>query len=358
MAELDLSQDGARLTAALVDIASVSGDEREIADAVEAALRPIAHLDVVRIGDSVVARTRLGRAERVVVAGHLDTVPIADNYPSRLENGVLHGIGTADMKGGVAVGLRLAATVPAPVRDVTYVFYECEEVEAERNGLKRITDERPELLAADFAVLMEPTSATVEGGCQGTMRVDVATTGVRAHAARGWMGANAIHAAAPVLARLVAYEPREPDVEGLRYRESVNAIGIAGGVAGNVIPDRCVVTVNHRFAPDHDEAAAFRFLEDFFAGFELTLMDSAPGARPGLDLPAAASFVAAIGGQPGPKFGWTDVARFAQLGIAAVNYGPGNPNVAHARHEHVAVAEIGECETKMRAWLTAAPRPE
>ena len=356
MAHLDLSQDAARLTAALVDIESVSGDEREIADAVEAALRPFDHLEVVRIGESVIARTRLGRRDRVVVAGHLDTVPIADNFPSRLEDGVLYGIGTADMKGGVAVGLRLAAYVPEPTLDVTYVFYECEEVEAERNGLKLITDERPELLAADFAVLMEPTSAEVEGGCQGTMRVEVATTGVRAHAARGWMGANAIHAAAPILDRLVAYEPRQPDVDGLRFRESLNAVGIIGGVAGNVIPDRCVVTVNHRFAPDRDEGAAYEFLKDFFAGFEVTLMDSAPGARPGLDLPAAASFVAAVGGEPGPKLGWTDVARFAELGIAAVNFGPGNPNVAHARHEHVAVTEIQQCEDKMRAWLTGIIR--
>ena len=331
----------------------MSGNERVIADAVEAALRPYPHLEVRRIGHSLVARTRLGRAERVVVAGHLDTVPIADNFPSRLEDGVLHGIGTADMKGGVAVGLRLAATVPEPVIDVTYVFYECEEVEAERNGLKLITDEDPDLLAADFAVLMEPTSATVEGGCQGTMRVEVATSGVRAHAARGWMGSNAIHTAAPILDRLVAYEPREPVVDGLRFRESLNAVGIIGGVAGNVIPDRCVITVNHRFAPDRDEKAAYEFLQEFFAGFELTLMDSAPGARPGLDLPAAAAFVAAVGGAPGPKFGWTDVARFAELGIAAVNFGPGNPNVAHARHEHVAVAEILQCEAKMRAWLTA-----
>jgi len=352
VAHLDLSQDAARLTAALVDIESVSGAEAEIADAVEAALRPYDHLEVVRIGHSVVARTRLGHAERVVIAGHLDTVPVAGNFPSRLKDGVLHGIGTADMKGGVAVGLRLAATVPAPVRDVTYVFYECEEVEAERNGLKLITDAQPDLLVADFAVLMEPTSATVEGGCQGTMRIEVATNGVRAHAARGWMGSNAIHAAAPVLGRLVAYEPREPDVDGLRFRESLNAVGITGGVAGNVIPDRCVVTVNHRFAPDRDEAAAYAFLQEFFAGFEIALMDSAPGARPGLDLPAAVSFVTAVGGEPGPKFGWTDVARFAELGIAAVNYGPGNPNVAHARHEHVAVAEIQRCEDTMRTWLT------
>lgn len=341
------------LTADLVDIESVSGDEQVIADAVEAALRAVAHLEVHRFANTVVAATRLGRAERVVVAGHLDTVPVADNLPSRLEDGVLHGLGTCDMKGGVAVALRLAAHLPEPTRDVTYVFYECEEVEADRNGLGIVERERPDLLAADFAVLMEPTSATVEGGCQGTMRVDVRLGGVRAHAARSWMGDNAIHAAGPVLERLRSYVSREPVVDGLRFREGLNAVGISGGVAGNVIPDACVVSVNHRFAPDRDEAEAFVALKEFFDGYEIELVDSAPGARPGLDRPAAAAFLAAIGGAASPKFGWTDVARFSGFGIPAVNYGPGDPNVAHARHEHVRVEQIVACEDGMRAWLSA-----
>lgn len=349
---LDLGQDAVSLTAALVDIESVSGNEQRIADEVERVLRPLAHLRVERVGHSVIARTALGRPERVVIAGHLDTVPLADNLPARRDGSRMYGLGTCDMKGGVAVALRLAATVPEPSRDVTYVFYECEEVEADRNGLGRMSREHPDWLTADFAILMEPTNATVEGGCQGTMRAEITTTGQRAHSARSWMGSNAIHAAQPVLARLLAYAPRVAEVDGLTYREGLNAVGIAGGVASNVIPDRCAVTVNFRFAPDRDVAMAEEHLREVFDGFEIEIRDSAPGARPGLDVPAAASFVSAIGRPPMAKYGWTDVSLFSSLGVPAVNYGPGDPNVAHARHEHVEVSQILECEERMAAWLT------
>jgi len=247
---LDLAGDPVTLTERLVDIASVSGDEQQIADAAEAALRALPHLDVQRFGHTVVARTSLGRDERVVLAGHLDTVPVNDNFPSRREGDILHGLGSCDMKGGVAVALHLAATVLAPVRDVTYVFYECEEVEADRNGLGLLAAQRPDLLEADFAVLLEPSDGVVEAGCQGTLRVDVTVTGERAHSARSWKGSNAIHTAGEVLDRLRAYEPRRPVIDGLEYHEGLNAVFVTGGVAGNVVPDRCVVTVNHRFAPD------------------------------------------------------------------------------------------------------------
>ncbi|MET0766723.1 MAG: succinyl-diaminopimelate desuccinylase, partial [Aeromicrobium sp.] len=250
MAILDLSSDVVSLTAALVDIASESLAEAEIADAVEVALRTYPHLEVVRDGHTIVARTHLGRAERVVIAGHLDTVPANNNWPSRLEGGNLHGLGSCDMKGGVAVALLLAASVPDPVRDVTYVFYDGEEIAAEFNGLGRLARERPELLAGDFAILMEPSDAGVEAGCQGTMRIEIRTAGERAHSARSWMGSNAIHALAPVLDGLNAYVPREVEIDGLVYREGLNAVGIRGGVAGNVIPDECTVQVNYRFAPD------------------------------------------------------------------------------------------------------------
>ncbi len=352
MTSLDLGQDGPTLAAALVDIRSVSGSERELADAVEAALRPFPHLSVERHGDAVVARTQLDRAERVVVAGHLDTVPEAGNLPARRADGLLHGLGACDMKGGLAVGLRLAAHLAAPARDVTYVFYDGEEVEEARNGLRRIQLEHPDRLAADFAVLMEPTGAAVEGGCQGTLRVEVATTGRRVHSARSWAGVNAIHGAGEVLDRLRAYEPRRVPVDGLEYREGLNAVGIAGGVAGNVIPDRCVVTVNYRFAPDRSLDQALAHVREVFDGLEVTRVDGAEGARPGLDRPAAAAFVAATGRPARPKYGWTDVARFAALGVPAVNYGPGDPLLAHTREEYVPEAEIVECERRMTAWLT------
>ena len=351
---LDLECDVVTLTAALVDTESVSGNERAIADAVELALRELPHLDVVRDGDSVVARTAQGRGERVVIAGHLDTVPVNANLPSRRVGDRLFGLGSCDMKGGCAVALRLAAGVPEPSRDVTYVFYECEEVEAERNGLGRIAATRPDLLAADFAILMEPSDAVVEGGCQGTMRVDVIARGVRAHSARAWMGSNAIHNAVPILETLMAYEPRRPEIEGLTYREGLNAVGIVGGVAGNVLPDTCTVGVNYRFAPDRTEEQALAHLRDLFAGFEVALRDSAPGARPGLDRPAAAAFAKAMGAAPRPKFGWTDVARFAALGVPAVNFGPGDPSLAHTRGEYVEVEQLRSCERRMRQWLGGA----
>lgn len=354
MPPLDLTSDVVALTAALVDIESVSRDEDRIADAVEQALAPLAHLEVVRDGNTVVARTALGRDERVVVAGHLDTVPVNANLPSRVDGEHLHGLGSCDMKGGVAVGLLLAGGVPEPVRDVTYVFYECEEVEADHNGLGRLARVRPELLSADFAILMEPSGATVEAGCQGTMRVEVVTRGERAHTARSWMGVNAIHAAAPVLDRLVAYEARQPVIDGLTYREGMNAVGVTGGIAGNVVPDECRVAVNYRFAPDRSVDEAYAHLEETFAGFELELRDSAPGAVPGLDRPAAAAFVAAVGGEPSPKFGWTDVAQFAELGVPAVNFGPGDPALAHTRAERVPLAQLRHCEQAMRSWLASA----
>lgn len=350
---LDLAKDVGELTADLVDIESVSGDEKVLADAVEQALSAYPHLQVARDGNAVVAWTELGRAERVVVAGHLDTVPIADNVPSRLEGDLLHGCGTSDMKSGVAVALHLAATVPAPVRDVTWVFYDLEEVEAVRNGLGRLARTHPDWLAGDFAVLMEPSDAVVEGGCQGTLRVAVTTTGTRAHSGRSWLGENAIHAAAPVLAILADYEPRRPVVDGLQYREGLNAVGITGGVAGNVVPDSCTVTVNYRFAPDRSEEQALAHVREVFAGYDVEVTDSSPGARPGLDKPAASAFVAAVGGEPRAKYGWTDVARFAALGVPAVNYGPGDPNLAHKRDEHVSLSMIRRCEERMRAWLTA-----
>jgi succinyl-diaminopimelate desuccinylase len=351
--DLDLSLAAPELTARLVDIESVSGGEEPLADAIEAVLRELPHLAVHRDGNAVVARTDLGRSRRVVLAGHIDTVPVAGNLPSRTEHDRLYGCGTSDMKSGVAVQLRLAAHVGEPNQDATYVFYDCEEVDAERNGLLRLSGHRPDLLAGDLAVLMEPTGGVVEGGCQGTLRAEVRATGKRAHSGRSWLGINAIHEAGRILDVLRAYQPREPLVEGLTYHEGLNAVGISGGVAGNVIPDDCVITVNFRFAPDRSAAEAEEHVRQLFAGWEVAVIDVVGGARPGLGDPAVASFVTAMGGEPRAKFGWTDVARFDALGVPAVNYGPGDPQLAHTADEHVEIAAISDCETRMRAWLTA-----
>jgi succinyl-diaminopimelate desuccinylase len=351
MTALDLTRDAVTLTERLVDIESVSGNEDRIAGAVETALRALDHLEVNRFGNTVVARTHHGHAERVVIAGHLDTVPVNDNLPARRDGDLLHGLGTCDMKAGVAVALRLAATMPATNRDLTYLFYECEEVEADRNGLKLLGESHPELLQGDFAILMEPSDGVVEAGCQGTMRVDVTTAGERAHSARSWRGVNAIHAAAEVLVRLSTYQPRRPVIDGLEFHEGLNAVFINGGVAGNVLPDRCTVSVNFRFAPDRSEEEALEHVREVFHGFDVEVSDSAPGAMPGLGVPAAAAFVEAVGGQVNPKFGWTDVARFSALGIPAVNFGPGDPQLAHKQEEHVPIEQISRVEQTLRTWL-------
>ena len=352
---LDLSTDAATLTAALVDVESVSGAEAALTDLVEQALRGVGRLTVERDGNVVIARTDLGREHRVVLAGHLDTVPVVDNVPSRVEGDRLYGCGTSDMKSGVAVMLRVAHLVGTgalePEVDLSFILYDCEEVEAARNGLGRIARTRPDVLRGDLAILLEPTDGVIEGGCQGTLRVEIRVSGVRAHSARSWLGENAIHAAAPVLARLAAYRAREVEVDGLTYREGLNAVFISGGVAGNVVPDQCSVTVNFRFAPDRSEQDALAHVREVFDGYELTLTDSAPGARPGLDSELAKAAVAAVGGEARAKLGWTDVARFGELGIPAVNLGPGDPNLAHKADEHVVIDRIGATEAALVGFL-------
>ncbi len=358
---LDITTDVVSLTAALVDIASVSGDEEPIADAVELALRELDYLDVERDGNVLLARSYAGRPQRIVLAGHLDTVPIADNVPSRRDGDILHGCGSSDMKSGVAVMLRMAASLRPSTGfstpyDLTYVFYDCEEIESERNGLGRIASQRADVLRADLAIVLEPTNGAVEAGCQGTVRVEITLSGTRAHSARAWLGHNAIHAAAPVLQRLADYRPRSVDIDGCLYREGLSAVRINGGIAGNVIPDACTVTINFRFAPDRDVAGAIEHVREVFTGYEVIVIDSAPGALPRLVEPASAAFVAATGMPPVAKFGWTDVARFAEMGIPAVNFGPGDPDVAHARGERVDVRVIERVEQTLLDYLRGAPR--
>lgn len=358
MPQLDLSASSIDLARTICDIPSVSGQEGLLADMIDSAMRALTHLEVYRDGDTIVARTMLGRAQRVVIAGHIDTVPINGNVPTRQVeiDGAPHlwGRGTVDMKAGVAVQLKLAAELIDPRVDLTWMWYDHEEVDADLNGLTRLSRTRPDLFAGDFAILGEPSGGEVEGGCNGNMRVIVRTHGVRAHSARAWIGENAIHRAAPVLARLAEYRPREVRVDGLDYREGLNAVRIGGGVAGNVIPDLCEVEVNYRFAPNRDSAAAERHVRDVFAGFDVEIIDVSEGARPGLDAPLAQEFVAAVGATPRPKYGWTDVARFSAMGVPAVNYGPGDPHLAHHDEERVPFAQIEDVERGLRSWLTTS----
>ncbi len=362
---IDLRADPITLTAALVDIPSVSKDEAAIVDTVTWALREqTSGFEVLRCGNTVLARTDRGRDTRVILAGHLDTVPIAGNVPSRFETldgqETLYGCGTVDMKSGDAVFLHLAATVADPVCDLTLIFYDCEEISAEFNGLGRIERELPEWLDGDLAILGEPSGGWIEAGCQGTLRVRLTVRGTRAHTARAWKGDNAIHALAPILQRLSEYRPREVDIDGCVYREGLSAVRIGGGVAGNVVPDEAAIEVNFRFAPDRSLEQATEHVRQVFSGLDLTLerTDGASGALPGLTAPAAKNLVEQVhshgGGGVRAKYGWTDVSRFAARGIPAVNFGPGDPDLAHTVDEHVPTAQITTVTDILRGYLTHA----
>ena len=340
------------LAAQLIDIDSVSGNEAELADRVEATLRGATHLETIRHGNTVAARTALGRDQRVIIAGHLDTVPWGQAGTSRIDAGVLYGRGSVDMKAGLASQLIHAAQLDSSRMDVTWVFYDQEEVEATRNGLGHFAATHPDWMVADAAVLGEPSNGGVEGGCNGTMRVEIRHHGVAAHSARPWMGDNAIHHLASALGILEAFAPETRRVDGLDYREALNAVGVSGGIAGNVIPDRAVLTVNYRFAPDRSVSDAEAYLRDVFAGMDLVVVDRAPGARPGLDGVLIQQLVAASGREVVAKYGWTDVSRFSALGIPAVNFGPGDGAKAHSDDEHVAIAEVEHCHEALRRWLS------
>ncbi|WP_370452342.1 succinyl-diaminopimelate desuccinylase [Dietzia sp. ANT_WB102] len=384
-AALDLTADPVDLTRALVDIPSPSREEDAIASAVHEALAttvagfigPAAgRAEVVRDGNRVLARTTRGLPTRVVLAGHLDTVPLADNVPCRVTGEgadmVLHGCGTVDMKSGDAVFLHLFAALADSedlAHDLTLVFYDCEEIEATANGLGVLERTHRDWLAGDVAILGEPTGGLIEAGCQGTLRIRVHARGVRAHSARSWLGDNAVHRLAPVLAALGAYEARSVDIDGCVYREGLQAVRMSAGVAGNTVPDEAWLDVNFRSAPDRDtEAALGRALDALGLsgvprvgtgeeppaepGLYWELTDLSPGALPGLAAPAALELVRAAGGRVRAKYGWTDVSRFAALGIPAVNLGPGDPGMAHKRDEHCPAGQITEVARVLRSYLT------
>lgn len=362
---LNLTQPVEDLTADLLNIYSVSGAEVRLADAVQAALEGIGGLEITRDGDAIIARTNLGRDTRIVLAGHLDTVPLPRSEGSRgtvpaswsegAGERVLYGRGAVDMKGGVAVQLALAARLKEPRYDITYVFYDNEEVASELSGLARLMrNHREKLTDAAFAVLLEPTDGTIEGGCNGTIRFWIRTSGVAAHSGRAWKGVNAIHKMADVLGSLAAYQPATYEVEGLAYREGLNAVQISGGVAGNVIPDDAGIHINYRFAPNKTLDEAVAHLHEVFEGYELDFVDLSSAARPGLDAPLSRSLIESVGQAPKPKYGWTDVARFSEIGIPAVNFGPGDALLAHTDNEHVKASEVRTCYTALESWLTAS----
>ena len=365
------------LTGLLVDIPSVSHEEKDIADALERVLGELAaqhdHVTVDRNGNTLVARTNRGLPTRVILAGHIDTVPVADNVPSvRRADGegrdAIHGLGSVDMKSGDAVYLHAFATLagsPELAHDLTLVLYEGEEVATRYNGLGHLVTAHPEWLVGAVALLGEPSGAVIEAGCQGTLRLRVTAHGTRAHSARAWLGDNAAHRLGPVMSRIGAYEPRSVDIDGCGYREGLNVVHLESGVATNTIPDEAWMFVNFRFAPDRSGEQALAHTLDVLGvgtpdapaeGFSVEVDDLAPGALPGLSQPAALALVVATGGNVRAKYGWTDVARFSSLGIPAVNFGPGDPGLCHTPQENCPVEMIETVSDQLIDYLTRKAR--
>ncbi|HEV3187811.1 MAG TPA: succinyl-diaminopimelate desuccinylase [Acidimicrobiales bacterium] len=339
----------------LVSISSVSRNETELAAHVEGRLRAVDHLDVERVGDNVIARSTGHHATRVLVAGHLDTVP-GDARAATIVEGQLRGVGACDMKGSLAVMLAIA-TDPTPRSiEVTWIFYAREEITRSESGLSEIAELRPDLLQGDVALLAEPTGGQVEAGCQGTLKVSVQLAGFRAHAARPFTGRNAIHRLADVIALVAAYEPRVVDIEGVQYTEQLQAVGVEGGIAPNVVPDLATLTINHRVAPDRSKEQAASWLREYLGSSieeddKFSVLDWAPGALPSLGNERLSDLVRLTGHPAEGKVGWTDVATFQELGVPATNFGAGDPLLAHRSDEFVTLDELTEFEDVLKEWL-------
>ena len=349
---MNINQELGNLTLDLVNISSVSKDEKSIADSIEKTLQGYGHLKITRVSNSLVAQTNFGNKQRVVIAGHIDTVPANNNFPGKMNNSEIVGLGSVDMKSGIAVALRLASEITNSNFDITYLFYESEEIETKFNGLELITKQQKDLLNCDFAILMEPTNGILEVGCQGSLRFEVSSTGKRSHSARWWNGENAIHKTNKILEILNNYKSREPEIDGYKFREGLQAVKINGGIAGNVVPDSVSVSINHRFAPDTTIDQATTNMKNLFKDFNFHLVDAANAAPTGLANPLIREFVSSVGKNIAPKFGWTDVARFANAGIPAINFGPGDPNLAHHPDEKVSITQINDVYETLKKWLT------
>jgi succinyl-diaminopimelate desuccinylase len=347
------------VTRDLMAVPSLSGQEAALADAVEKTLGACPWLQVARVGDNVVARTRLGRGQRLVLAGHLDTVPPGGNEAPRLDGDTVWGVGASDMKGGLAVMLDLASTMQEPAVDLTWCFYAREEIGREDSGLLELWTQRPDLLVGDVAVLGEPTNALVEAGCQGTMRIRIVLRGVRAHTARPFTGRNAIHRLAPLLQRVVEWPGRDVVLDGCTYAEQIQVVSVEGGVAANVVPDEVQIVINHRYAPDRRAADAESSLHALFdpvlepeKGDEWEVLDAGDGAPPSLDHPLLRSLVEHTGASPKAKVGWTDVASFWAHGVPAANFGPGDPLLAHHPDERVSRVQLERARQVLAALIS------
>ncbi|HVR33556.1 MAG TPA: succinyl-diaminopimelate desuccinylase [Acidimicrobiia bacterium] len=338
----------------LVDIPSVTGDETAIVEAVAGRLEG---MDEHRIGRSLVVGRPTG-GPMILLVGHLDTVPYQGQGPATIVDGKLHGLGAADMKGGLAVIIHLLEDrdVVAGPYSVVGIFYDGEEGPADGNGLGPLLDGTGWLTDAEFAVVLEPSDGQIQVGCNGSINAAVTFSGRSSHSARPWWGENAVTKAGEWLAEMHLREPEPHFIDGLEYREVMSVTMAAGGIARNVIPDRFELNLNYRFSPDRSVDDAIAVVHQAATGADsVDIVDVAPAGPVSVSHPFVGRLAAAAGAELAAKQGWTDVARLGEYGIPAVNFGPGQASEAHQRDEYVAMSQIEETFTALRRALTEDP---
>ncbi len=345
-------------TLELIDIPSESRHEAALRERLLSLVPP--QLETAFAGDEafLFLPERRAGVPLVVLAGHYDTVPAQDNVPGRLEGDVVHGLGAADMKGGVAVALELVRDLARDgpgALDVALLLFGREELSPQFSPLPGLFDSCPPVRQASLAILLEPTACAIQAGCVGNMGARVTFRGVSGHAARPWLAENAIHKAIHGLRRIAELERREVVISGLPFYEVVSVTRLEAGIADNVVPDRATATLNYRYTPDRSDEEAEAFLRSLLPdGVQIELLGSSPPARVVVDAPLVQSLRAAGDLRFEPKQAWTNVADFTSRGIDAVNFGPGDPAYAHRRDEQVEVAALVRCYETLRRFVAGS----
>jgi succinyl-diaminopimelate desuccinylase len=348
----------ARRTLELVDIPSESRHEAEVRAHLRSLVPPSFAAEYAAEDAFVFARERRPGVPLVLLVGHYDTVPAQDNVPGRIADGAVHGCGTTDMKGGVAVAVELvrdlAEREPGPY-DVALLLFGKEELPAQFSPLPDLFERSQIATAADLAILLEPTDLTIQAGCLGNLNAQLTFTGVSGHSARPWTAENAIEKAIEGLAPIAAHERREAIVGGLPFYEVVSITMLEAGIASNVIPDRAVATLNFRYAPDRAPASAEEYLRSLVPdGARIELTGDSPPAAVVTDTPLVRALRDAGDLTFEPKQAWTNVADFTTRGIDAVNFGPGATRYAHRRDELVEIDALVRAYETLLVFLTEA----
>lgn len=337
----------------IVDIPSVTGDEAALCSWIEDRFSET--VEVVRVGDSVVVGRPSAGRPFYGLYGHIDTVPVQGDPSPILIGDRIQGLGVSDMKSGVAVMVELLRddAVARADADLVCVFYDKEEGPAAENGLEAVLEACPWLLDASLSIVMEPTDLNLELGCNGVLNAEIVFSGSSAHAARPWLGENAVTKAGLWLAEVHDLEPEVFDIGGLLYREVFSVTKAHGGIATNIIPPSFTIMLNHRFPPVFSlEEAEARLREVAAAADEITITDRAPAGRIELDNAEVLRLDAIIARERVAKQGWTDVARLTSRGVVAVNYGPGEVAQAHQVDESMSIANLDVAFDVVRRFVT------